>query len=104
LVCLENKLQHDLNFILKKEELMWFQRSRAKWLKDGDRNTKYYQMKAVTRRRKNKVSMLRGEDKKWVENEEEIRGMANDFYKKLFSINNFFLFIYFFPFFSKITC
>ncbi|MCH86477.1 hypothetical protein A2U01_0007334 [Trifolium medium] len=36
---LESKLQGELREILKQEELMWFQRSRAKWLKDGARNT-----------------------------------------------------------------
>jgi hypothetical protein len=66
---------------------MWFQRSRAKWLKDGDQNTKYYQMKAVTRRRKNNVLMLRGEDDQWVDNVEKIRGIATDFYQKLFCMN-----------------
>jgi len=29
---LEGKLQKEFSEILKKEELMWFQRSRAKWL------------------------------------------------------------------------
>ncbi|GAU31912.1 hypothetical protein TSUD_270970 [Trifolium subterraneum] len=33
---LEYKLQKELNDILKKEELMWFQRSRTKWLRDGE--------------------------------------------------------------------
>jgi hypothetical protein len=49
---LERKLHDELNDILKKEELMWFQRSRAKWLSDGDMNTKYYHIKTVARRRK----------------------------------------------------
>ncbi|MCH83160.1 hypothetical protein A2U01_0003975, partial [Trifolium medium] len=38
---LENRLQKELAEILKKEEMMWFQRSRAKWLMDGDRNTRW---------------------------------------------------------------
>jgi hypothetical protein len=49
---LERKLHDELNDILKKEELMWCQRSRAKWLSDGVRNTKYYHIKTVVRRRK----------------------------------------------------
>ncbi|GAU13502.1 hypothetical protein TSUD_127990 [Trifolium subterraneum] len=46
---LEDKLQNELSTILKKEELMWFQRSRAKWLIDGDRNTRYYHIKTRNR-------------------------------------------------------
>jgi hypothetical protein len=80
-VSLENKLQQELDTILKKEELMWFQRSRVHWLKDGDRNTKYYQMKAVTRRRKNNVLMLKGENGQWVDNVNQIRSMALIFIK-----------------------
>jgi len=49
LVNLEKKLQQELDQIWKMEELMWFQRSRAKLLIDGDRNTRYYHLKAVTR-------------------------------------------------------
>jgi hypothetical protein len=44
---LEKKLQSELAEILKKEEIMWFQRSRAKWLMDGDRNTRYYHLKTI---------------------------------------------------------
>jgi hypothetical protein len=52
---LERSLQSELAEVLKQEELMWHQRSRARWLYDGDRNTKYYHLKAVNRKRKNKI-------------------------------------------------
>jgi hypothetical protein len=58
---LETKLHEELSSILKKEELMWFQRSRSKWLIDGDRNTRYYHTKTVSRRRKNNILMLKNE-------------------------------------------
>lgn len=44
---LERDLQAELHEILYHEELMWFQRSRTKSMLDGDRNTKYYQIKAA---------------------------------------------------------
>lgn len=34
------------------------QRSRITWLKDGDRNTKYFQSKSVWRARKNRIKKL----------------------------------------------
>ncbi|XP_058780637.1 uncharacterized protein LOC131654707 [Vicia villosa] len=62
---LENKLQYDLARILKQEELMWFQRSRSKWLADGDKNIKYYHLKTITRRRRNKTVMLKTSNGDW---------------------------------------
>lgn len=32
----EKKLRTELNFILKQEEIMWFQRSRTTWMVDGN--------------------------------------------------------------------
>ncbi|MCH90244.1 RNA-directed DNA polymerase (Reverse transcriptase), partial [Trifolium medium] len=84
---LEKKLQGDLNNILKKEELMWYQRSRAKWLKDGDRNTRYYHLKTVNRRRRNNVIMLKNESGQWVDDVVQLQNLATDFYKKLFADN-----------------
>jgi hypothetical protein len=82
---LEKRLQNDLNCILRKEELMWYQRSRAKWLVDGDRNTKYYHLKTINRRRRNNVIMLKNDSGQWVEDVGQIHTLATDFYKDLFS-------------------
>ncbi|GAU10769.1 hypothetical protein TSUD_426120, partial [Trifolium subterraneum] len=62
---------------------MWFQRSRAKWLMDGDRNTRYYHMKTITRRRNN-ILMLRNTDGQWIEDVDQLQGMVNNFYQQLF--------------------
>ncbi|PNY12420.1 ribonuclease H [Trifolium pratense] len=82
---LEQKLQGELSHILRKEELMWFQRSRAKWLKDGDRNTRYYHIKTINRRRMNNITMLKDDSGQWIEDVDQLRQLVNDFYKKLFT-------------------
>jgi hypothetical protein len=85
---LEKKLQSELAEILKKEEMMWFQRSRAKWLMDGDRNTRYYHLKTINRRRYNNVIMLRNDVGEWVEDPVQLQSMVNNFYYDLFSKSN----------------
>lgn len=58
LLRLEKQLQLELDVILKQEEMEWFQKSRAKWIKDGDLNTRYYHLKNLNRQRQNKILML----------------------------------------------
>lgn len=86
LMRLEAQLQQELDTILYQEELLWHQRSRTKWLADGDRNTRYYHLKTITRRRRNQILMLRNEQGDWVENEDVLKSMVNGFYINLFSV------------------
>jgi hypothetical protein len=38
----ENQLLQDLESRCKKEETLWRQKSRIRWLKEGERNTKFF--------------------------------------------------------------
>lgn len=55
---LEVRLKEELQDILNREEIMWFQKARTTWMNDGDRNTKFYHTKTKVRRSKNRVTML----------------------------------------------
>ena len=50
----------NLDELLYREEMMWLQRTRINWLKEGDRNTRYFQMVANQRRRKTTIHTMDG--------------------------------------------
>jgi hypothetical protein len=51
-----------MNELLYKEEMLWLQRSRIEWLREGDRNTRFFHNKAVWRAKKNRIKSLKDED------------------------------------------
>lgn len=87
---LESSLQRDLKTLLAQEELMWYQRSWSKWLSDGDRNTRYYHLKTVNRRRRNNIVALRDGEGIWRDNESDVRSIVNEFYNDLFKEDHVF--------------
>ncbi|KAK0572934.1 hypothetical protein LWI29_000634 [Acer saccharum] len=58
-------IESQLDSALESEERYWKQRSRIDWLKWGDRNTRFFHMKAMVRKARNKIRGLLGEDGQW---------------------------------------
>ncbi|KAL2940377.1 hypothetical protein RDABS01_028829 [Bienertia sinuspersici] len=49
LIKLEARLRRDLDEVLDREELIWYQKSKIDWLKNGDRNTTFFHLSTITR-------------------------------------------------------
>ncbi|WCJ36333.1 Polynucleotidyl transferase ribonuclease H-like superfamily protein [Euphorbia peplus] len=85
LLKLEKKLIAELDVILQQEEIMWFQKSRVNWLCFGDRNTKFFHLSTLIRRRRNKIIGLRDANGVWIWNHKLVEGMVFDFFKNLYT-------------------
>ena len=61
------RVRREINEIQVREKIMWNQRSRALWLKWGDRNTKFFQATVSQRQRKNWIVGLQNSEGVWQE-------------------------------------
>jgi hypothetical protein len=81
----ENELVGRLSELLAREETMERQRSRVTWLKEGDRNTGFFQAKARARGRTNRIRALKREDGSEATEQGELEQLVSHFYQNLFS-------------------
>jgi type II secretory pathway component PulJ len=82
-------LEKEMDELFYIEEIMWMQRSRVAWLREGDRNTKYFHRRASWRRRKNRIRRLKREDGTWTSDTGEMENMTRDFFQKLYTQEDF---------------
>jgi hypothetical protein len=74
-----------MNELLYREEMLWMQRSRINWLKEGYRNIKYFHQKVAWRARKDKIKLLKDDDGVWKDTPSEMERMASSYFKELFT-------------------
>ena len=67
-----------------KQKLYWAQRSIISWLKHGDKNMKFFHLKASQRRRRNYIQSIKNVEDVWVEEEDDIAGVAVEYFENLF--------------------
>jgi hypothetical protein len=65
---------------------MWRQRSCTSWLKEGDRNTRFFHSRASHRRRRNSLVVLRLENGELITDLEQIGSQFMDYYQELFIV------------------
>lgn len=81
-------IETQIHQLLLDEEIFWKQRSRANWLREGDKNTKNFHLKVSSRKRKNKIWGIENERGDWTEENEEVEKEFFGYFTKLFSTSN----------------
>ena len=82
------RVENQIDNILADEEMFWKQRSRAVWLKEGDRNTKYFHAKALARRKKNKIHGIEDENGDWNKDVEEVERLFGEYFTNIFTTSS----------------
>ena len=81
-------LEKEIKSLLDKEECMWRQRSKTVYMKEGDRNTRFFHCRATMRKRKNTITGIKDGSDQWCTEADQIASIFEDYYKELFiSVN-----------------
>jgi hypothetical protein len=81
----EAAVQEELEFLLEQEDLKCRQKAKAKWLKDGDRNTKFFHASANQRRKGHHIQSILDMDGRLCQTQAQIKEAFISYYKELFT-------------------
>ncbi|XP_040245695.1 uncharacterized protein [Aegilops tauschii subsp. strangulata] len=81
----ELKINEKLIELYHREELMWRQLSRLEWLSAGDKNTRFFHLRASQRRKRNMIKALADSLGVLTEEPGALRALVTDFYKSLYT-------------------
>lgn len=79
------KATDTLHELLYREEMLWLQRSRINWLKEGDRNAKFFHSKVVWRAKKNRITKLQDSAGTVHSTTTVLEDMATEYFKTVFT-------------------
>jgi hypothetical protein len=81
-------LEAKLDGLLLKEEQWWAQRARTSWLQHGDKNSKFFYLKASQRHRKNRINFINNPDGTISTQNKDIQGVFQQYFTTLFTSTN----------------
>lgn len=83
LVSLEKELEKLYNDVLYQKEVLWYQKSRERWVKLGNKNTKFFHTQITIKRRRNRIYglMINGN---WRTEKEVLKRKVMLYFKSLF--------------------
>ena len=64
--------------------MFWLQRSRIKWLREGDQNNSFFHNTTIQKRQRNKILRLKNSDGVWMEMEVEISSVITGYFQNLY--------------------
>jgi hypothetical protein len=84
LVNMERSLRSDYLVVLQQEEEFWSCKSRYNWLIQGDRNTAFFHLSTLVRRKRNRIFSLKDDMGNWIHLEAEIAHLVRQGFISLF--------------------
>lgn len=84
-VYVEQSKQWELEELLKREELLWRDKAKAKWMEDGDANTHFFHVTILIHRRRNAINQILDSSNHWITEWAAIGEEFKVFYNDLFS-------------------
>ena len=85
---LEASLNLELDEWLAREDLRLWQNSRKLWVKDGDRNSRFFHLSTIIRRRRNYISKIKLENGSWIRDLEDIQRYILDNFSSLYNTSH----------------
>ena len=85
LLNLENDFLKDLDTVLNREEELWALKSRVNWMIQGDRNTAFYHVSTLVRRKRNKIMAIKDSVGEWISQEEDIKELVRSGYSAIYT-------------------
>eukprot|EP00253_Pinus_taeda_P028234 PITA_28234 len=79
----ESSILSQLEIRRKQEEIYWRQKSRVRWLKEGERNTKFFHRTTIQRRMHNNIPFIQNRSGAKVEAHEEIEKELLNHFKQI---------------------
>ncbi|CAN1191888.1 hypothetical protein LINPERHAP2_LOCUS41265 [Linum perenne] len=73
--------QRELERQWKLEEEFWASRANVEWARFGDRNTRFFHLSTIQRRRRNSIVKVKDEDGRWIDEPREVRAHIKGFSK-----------------------
>ena len=80
-----NLLRKEINDLLDSEETMWHQLSKVHWVREGDRNTKFFHARASNRHKKNTILGLWNNKGKWCEDKDSIAATTVSYFQNIYT-------------------
>ncbi|KAJ0017174.1 hypothetical protein Pint_11951 [Pistacia integerrima] len=79
------QLKQEIDGLLEEDYIKWKQRAKQQWLKDGDRNTKFFHLCANQHRKSNVIKQISSDDGRFANKPEEVSNLFQLFFQSLFS-------------------
>lgn len=67
----------------KQEEILWRQKSRIKWLREGERNTKFFHQAMIQHRQRNMILSIKNENGERIVEQEGIEKVLMEYHKEI---------------------